>query len=181
ISGGVTCTIDTRASPHAVNNTVPAGGDTCAIAMLITKTIAKCVGSMPNWIAMGRKIGTVIRMVGVGSRNVPMANKKRFISRNTVKALFVLFRRYDENVSGTRSRVITQLNANDVKIRNITSPVITVVWTADASNPFQSNSRYTKAPMKAAYTTATAPASVGVKTPPTIPETMIAGVTPGTM
>ena len=131
ISGGVTCAIETRASPQAVNRTVPAGGDTCAIAMLMVKTMAKCVGSMPNCIAMGRKIGTVIRIVGVGSRNVPIASRKRFISRNTVSALLVLPSRYDENISGTRSSVMTQLKANDVKIRNITSPVMTLVWTAE--------------------------------------------------
>src|SRR5687767_8795473 len=137
--GGVTWDIDTRAMPQAVNKTVPAGGDTWAIAMLMVKTMAKCVGSMPNCIAIGRKIGTVIRMVGVGSRNVPIASRNRFISRKTIKALFVLCRRYDENVSGTRSRVMTQLNANDVKIKNITSPVMTLVRTAQASTPFQSS------------------------------------------
>lgn len=111
INGGVTCAIDTRASPHAVNNTAPAGGDTCAIAILITKTIAKCVGSMPNCIAIGRKIGTVIKIVGVGSRKVPIANKNMVISKNTTRGLLVPFIRIEENISGTRSKVITQLNA----------------------------------------------------------------------
>src|SRR5688572_15377072 len=98
--------------------------------MLMVNTMAKCVGSMPYCIAMGRKIGTVMRIVGVGSRNVPMASRKRFISRNTNNGLFVLPKRYDENASGTRSSVMTQLKANDVKMRNITRPVMTLVCTA---------------------------------------------------
>jgi len=82
-----------------------------------------------------------MRMVGVGSRKVPIARRNRFMSKNTTRGLFVLLRRYAEKVSGTLSRVMTQLKAKDVKIRNITSPVIRLVWIADSRIPLRSSSR----------------------------------------
>src|SRR5215216_1143575 len=41
IIGGVTCAMLTPAMPQAVNSGAPAGGDTCAMAILIANTMPK--------------------------------------------------------------------------------------------------------------------------------------------
>jgi hypothetical protein len=63
------------------NCTVPTGGVFRPSAQLISITTPNCSGSMPNCIAMGRKIGVQIRIVGAMSRKVPSTNSSTLIIR----------------------------------------------------------------------------------------------------
>ena len=65
------------------NCVVPTGGVFRPSAQLISMTMPNCTGSMPYFIAMGRKIGVAMRMVAAMSMNVPRMNRITLISRNT--------------------------------------------------------------------------------------------------
>ena len=69
------------------NCVVPTGGVFRPSAQLISITMPNCTGSMPYFIAIGRKIGVQIRIVLAMSMNVPRMNRIRLIRKNTTQGL----------------------------------------------------------------------------------------------
>ena len=79
----VRITAPTEMPPMAqpTNCVVPTGGVLSPRAQLISISMPNCTGSMPAFIAIGRKIGVQIRMVAAMSMNVPSTNRMTLMSR----------------------------------------------------------------------------------------------------
>ena len=63
--------MDIPVIPLVTNKFNPTGGVTIPISIFTTIMIPKWIGSIPSWIAIGKKIGVKINKIAVGSIKSP--------------------------------------------------------------------------------------------------------------
>lgn len=66
------------------NRVIPTGGVDKPIARFVTVIRPKCMGSMPNFVTIGSKMGTIKIIAGVVSRIVPKNKSIIFININII-------------------------------------------------------------------------------------------------
>lgn len=162
--------------PQATNKFTPNGGVIKPIERLTTITIPKWTGSIPTDVAIGNNIGANIIIAAVVSIKVPTISKSIFINNKIIAGLDVRDCIKLAIVRGTCS--IVRILPKEVAVPTMISTVAVVKaeFFKISGTSLSFNSLYTNLPIMYPYITATAPASVGVKTPPYIPPNIISGI-----
>ena len=79
----VNVSMRTRRTEQEMNIICPTGGVTPAMVRLVTRTMPKCTGSMPNLVTTGTKIGVRMMSAAVPSTAVPSTISRTLISSSS--------------------------------------------------------------------------------------------------
>ena len=120
----MTGSIRSRAIRAPTKSTFPTGGVMTPSERFITTMAPKWTGSTPNSVTIGRKIGTKMRIAGVGSMNVPTSSRMTIMMTSTKVPLSVNPRTRSEMRSGIRAKDMTNDSAVETATSSMTIAVV---------------------------------------------------------
>ena len=152
---------------------VPTGGVVSPMVKFNTIMTPRCIGLIPTNLAIGIKIGVKRIRPALGSKIVPIIKSIRLINMRIKYLLLVSDKSHSPSNCGMRTSAIIQpmtlVNDMIISIEALTTTLFTTI----SKRSFNLNPLKIKQPTTKAYTTATADASVGVKTPDKIPDHLL--------
>ena len=128
---------------------------------------------------IGPRMGPRMMIAGPASRNMPTMNSRILIRNNRISGFSLRLRIKAASVSGVWLRLTTVLKAIAAPTSNNTTLEVRAAFLRIAGSSVIRSVRSTNKPITRAYRTATAAASVGVKTPNRMPPRIITGVING--
>ncbi|EKD98171.1 MAG: hypothetical protein ACD_23C00552G0003 [uncultured bacterium] len=130
---------------------------------------------MPASLTRGISTGTRISTVGVRSITMPTTMMKTMMASISSVGESTSGCIRSTTISGTSAMVIRKADTAEAATSSITIAVVSDAANSTSNRSLTFISRYTNSATKSEYMAATAPASVGVKTPLRKPPTMITG------
>ena len=120
----MTGSMRSRAIRAPTKSTLPTGGVITPTERFITTIAPKWTGSTPNSVTIGRKIGTKMRMAGVGSMKVPTASRTTIMMMRTTTLESVKPSTASEMMSGIRAKLMTKDSAVETATSSMTMAVV---------------------------------------------------------
>jgi hypothetical protein len=113
------------AIPDDTNRVIPTGGVLIPIARFVTVMRPKCMGSTPNFVTIGNRMGTIRIIAGVVSRIVPKNNSIILININIIIGFCVIAKIAAAILTGTCWFVKIHDSMAVAATQNITTAVVT--------------------------------------------------------